>query len=378
MEYITQYFLVFIEGIISFFSPCVLPLIPIYVGYLSGTKIDKKKMLINTVCFVCGISTAFFILGISFTALSKYLFASKDIFIKIAGIIILLLGLFELGFLKIDKLEKTYKMKNKSNLKNINPLIAYVLGFTFSFAWTPCVGPTLSSVILLASTEKSAIIAVMYIIIYTLGYIIPFIILGIFTETFLKYLKEKRNIFAYVVKLSGIILICIGLYTIFKAPANTEKPNIEQEKPQVNAQQENILDFKLKALDGKEYTLSQFKGKKVFINFFATWCPPCKGEMPHIQTIYEENSKNAGDIIVITIANPRGSDASINKIREYINENKYTFPVLLDETGDVFRKYDIASFPTTYIINEKGEIENKIVGGMTLIKMRSLLKWSSR
>ena len=158
---------VFIQGLLSFFSPCVLPLVPLYVGYLAGgaRTVDEKgniryprgKVLINTLFFVVGVSFAFFVLGLGFTAAGRFFSGNQTLFARISGIIMILFGVYQFGFFgKAAALETEHRLPFRLDKWAMNPLVALVLGFTFSFAWTPCVGPTLGSVLLMASSAASA------------------------------------------------------------------------------------------------------------------------------------------------------------------------------------------------------------------------------
>lgn len=215
--------LVFLEGFLSFFSPCVLPLIPVYVSYLAGNGkkfnlngtfiYERKIVLLNTLFFILGISSVFFLLGFSFSTLGTFFNKNKVLFSRIGGIIIIIMGLVQLDLIKLNflKMEKRIHL-DLTNIK-MNPITAYVMGFTFSFAWTPCVGPALSSVLILASNANNIFSGNALVLIYTLGFIIPFLILGMFTTEALNFFKEKRNIVKYTIKAGGIILIVIGIMT---------------------------------------------------------------------------------------------------------------------------------------------------------------------
>lgn len=216
--------LIFMEGFLSFFSPCVLPLIPVYISYLAGNGkrisndgtiiYERRKVLFNTLFFVLGISSVFFLLGLSFSALGSFFNKNRSLLSKIGGIIIIIMGLVQLDIIKLNflKIEKRIHL-NIDSLK-MNPLLAYIMGFTFSFAWTPCVGPALSSVLILASNSASAFMGSLLVLVYTLGFIIPFIFLGFFTAETLNFFKAKRNLVKYAIKLGGIILIIIGIMTL--------------------------------------------------------------------------------------------------------------------------------------------------------------------
>lgn len=215
--------LVFLEGFLSFFSPCVLPLIPVYISYLAGggKKIgsdgtilyERRIVLFNTIFFVLGISSVFFLLGLSFSALGTFFNQNKVLFSRIGGIIIIIMGLVQLDLIKFNFLKMEKRFHLELDKGKMNPIIAFVMGFTFSFAWTPCVGPALSSVLILASNASNIFSGNFLVLIYTLGFIIPFIILGIFTTETLNFFKEKRNIVKYTIKAGGIILVIIGIMT---------------------------------------------------------------------------------------------------------------------------------------------------------------------
>lgn len=217
------FLLIFLEGFLSFFSPCVLPLIPVYISYLAGKgkKVsvegtivyERKKVLLNTLFFVGGISSVFFLLGLSFSALGTFFNQNKVIFSKIGGVLIIIMGLVQLDLIHINFLKMEKRIHLELDAEKINPIVAYVMGFTFSFAWTPCVGPALSSVLIAASNASNAFAGNMMVLIYSLGFIIPFIILGMFTSEALNFFKEKRNLVKYTIKAGGLILIIIGIMT---------------------------------------------------------------------------------------------------------------------------------------------------------------------
>lgn len=128
------------------------------------------------------------------------------------------------------------------------------------------------------------------------------------------------------------------------------------------------IDFKLKDLDGKELSLSDLKGKKVFLNFWATWCPPCKAEMPEIEKLYQETKDSNLVIVAVEIGEP------LDTVKPFIDKNKYNFKVLLDPDQSVATKYNITSIPTSYFIDVDGNIVSKIVGGMNIDQMKANIK----
>ena len=181
-----NFFIVFIEGILSIFSPCILPILPIYLSMLSNSSVQDMResnfrnsvLLKNTIFFTLGISSTFFILGSSIKALSTFLNANRNIIMIIGGLLIIIMGLFYLGIIKSQLLSREKRFNVKS--KNMSPVSAFVLGFTFSFGWTPCIGPILASVLVMASSSDSVLGANLLILVYTIGFILPFIIAALF------------------------------------------------------------------------------------------------------------------------------------------------------------------------------------------------------
>jgi peroxiredoxin len=129
-------------------------------------------------------------------------------------------------------------------------------------------------------------------------------------------------------------------------------------------------DFTLQTVNGKSYKLSDFRGKKVLLNFFATWCPPCKGEMPHMEEFYKENKDNG--VVVIAVDLTTG-ETDPNNIPKFIKNYGLTFPVLLDKQGDIGDIYQAFSIPTSYFINANGIIQDKMVGAMDKETMENLM-----
>lgn len=396
-----NFILVFLGGIFSFFSPCIIPLLPVYMSYLSGNtavtdengslSYNQKKVFIHTIFFILGISAAFFILGLSFSKLGGFFNSNRVLFTRISGVLILFLGLFQIGLLKNNFMEREHRIGFDS--KEINPLIAFIIGFTFSFAWTPCIGPVLSTVLIMASGAKTAFMGNMLILVYTLGFVIPFLLLGVFTTKILNFLKAKKSFLKYSIKISGAILIIIGIMTLSgfnlnilaagQQPQNANADYIAKaEEPAKEAKEEKLpaYDFELKDQYGNTHKLSDYKGKVVFLNFWATWCPPCREEMPHIEEIYKEYGYNKNDVIILgaaspaTAENPSPQDESEEKIKAFLTKNNYTFPVVFDIKGEIFRNYYINAFPTTFMIDREGNIMGYVAGGLSKENMKKIIE----
>lgn len=386
---------VFLQGALSFFSPCVLPLVPLYVSYLAGgaavvdengvRRYPRGRIFFNTLFFVAGISFAFFLLGLGLSALGTFFHDYQVWFARASGVIILLFGLYQLGLgRRTMLLEQEHRLPFRLDKLAMNPAVALVMGFTFSFAWTPCVGPTLSSVLLMASSGSSAAAGFLLIGVYTLGFVLPFLAVGLFTGTVLDFFKAHQNVVRYTVKLGAVLLIVMGILTLTGATGTIsadlaavsgttqEEPAAEQEDT-TGAQEESgeipvvpAPDFTLTDQYGETHTLSDYQGQTVFLNFWATWCGPCKMEMPDIQALYEDWDENAGDLVVLGVAGPNiGQEGSAEDIAAFLEENGYTYPVVMDDTGALFYQYGISAYPTTFMIDPEGNVFGYVQGAVS-------------
>lgn len=441
---------VLIQGLLSFFSPCVLPLVPLYVGYLAGgaktvddqgnIRYPRGRVLVNTIFFVVGVSFAFFLLGFGFTALGTFFTRNQTWFARISGIIMILFGLYQFGlFGRSRALENEHRLPFRLDRWAMNPLVALVLGFTFSFAWTPCVGPTLASVLLMASSSATSGRGFLLVSVYTLGFVLPFLAVGLFTGAVLDFFRRKRNVVRYTVKIGAVLLILMGIMTLTgfmngitgylssispggtaavqeetsgdsvpeedsdEAPVDAETQDAAattsaeesaaaesaaaesadaEESSEADAGQDVIpaMDFTLTDQYGETHTFSDYKGKTVFLNFWATWCPPCKSEMPDIQALYEKYGENEGDLIVLGVANPKtdempnNQDGTVEEVTDYLEENGLTFPVVMDTTGELFYWYGISAFPTTFMIDANGNVYGYVSGALTADMMESIVQ----
>lgn len=407
---------VFLEGILSFFSPCVLPLVPLYMGYLSGGTLktnedgsieyDRKKVIINTLFFVVGIGMAFFLLGLGISAAGRFFKGNQLLFARIGGIIVVLFGLYQLGFMGESRiLNKQIRLPVQFEKMTMSPITALIMGFVISFAWSPCIGPVLSSVLIMAATSGSGLSGFTLIGVYTLGYAIPFILVGFFTTTLLSFLKKHRNVLRYSVKVGGALLVVMGILmftgkmnsiTNYLSTATNVFDSEEVSSEVVSDSEEEIVadpevveevapdseaavdeadtpdpipapDFTLVDQYGETHSLSDYKGQIIFLNFWATWCPPCREELPYIEELYREYQEAGDDSVAfVGVTFPGlGSEKDVEGVKAFLTENDYTFPVLMNESADLAESYYITAFPTTFIIDADGNVLGYIPGGMT-------------
>ena len=266
----------FAEGLLSFFSPCVLPLIPLYISYLTrdaqitdedgNITYDRSKTLSLTLGFVLGISTVFFLAGLGSRLLNAF-FVRYTVFFQIAGgIILILFGLVSAGIINISFLSNTTGRRIDVT-KKFTFSRAYMTGFLFSFVWSPCVGPLLAQAMMVAA-QSDGLLGWIYILAYTLGFILIFLIAGIFTQSVLSFLKKSRPIARYTAIIASIVLIVMGGYMLYQGAqsisalqnSNQSPTDVIDDYPSEVPPQEltdiEKFDFTLQDKNGKNYKLS--------------------------------------------------------------------------------------------------------------------------
>jgi len=214
MPFIVSY----IAGLLSFLSPCVLPLVPIYFFYITGisareikekslTSKERIKIFVNSILFIAGFASVFILIGAASAHLIGNIFAYKWVNILMA-VIIIIFGINVAGFIKFNFLQ----YEKRLNLQNAG---AFLLGFSFAFGWTPCIGPIFGTIIGMAATEPTKSISMM--VLYTLGLATPFILMALFTVWSMKLIEKMKNYMWIIEKVSGFLLIGVGVYILYKA-----------------------------------------------------------------------------------------------------------------------------------------------------------------
>ncbi len=470
---------VFLQGLFSFFSPCVLPLLPLYIGYLSGgtgvrgedgrMHYQRGKVMVHTACFVVGISFAFFLLGLGFSAIGTFFRSKQMVFARVGGILVMLFGLYQLGvFGALRVLGTERRLSLPMDKLAMSPVTALLMGFTFSFAWTPCVGPALTSVLLMAASAQTRTMGFAMIGVYTLGFVLPFLAVGLFTTSLLDFFKKHNRVVRYTVKLGGVLMVVMGLL-MFTGKMNAVTGYLSQvgggaavERQAAEDAEENeagveseaaddtgseganeagsevpdeagnetvdeagsegadeaggeatdeasseatneagseaageeseaaagteaseasqpriaALEFELNDQNGTVHTLADYEGKMIFLNFWGTWCPPCRAELPDIQKLYEAYGENSGEeLVVLGVAAPlMGQEKSEEDIVAFLEEHELTYPVLMDTDWSLFNGYGIYSFPTTLMIDPEGNIYGYVSGQLSYDVMEDIVR----
>jgi len=212
-----SFLLAFWGGIISFFSPCILPLIPVYLSYISGVSVSelvesRKAVLIKVLIFVLGFSVFFSLLGGSASLLGSWLLIYRELLNRVGGVILIIFGVSFLGILKFPFLYKETRITLRTTGGYLG---AFLLGFVFALGWTPCVTPILSSIFLYATREESVYRGMLLLFFYALGIGLPFVLVAIFIDSFLRNTARIKKVLPYVSFISGVFLIGMGLLMLF-------------------------------------------------------------------------------------------------------------------------------------------------------------------
>lgn len=214
----------FLAGLLSFASPCVLPLVPPYLAYIGGVSVDqlraadgkdsggggvRGRVMLAALFFVAGFSTVFVALGAAASRIGQALTAYLGLFGYVAGALIILMGLHFLGVLRIPFIERTARLGQSR--QPAGPVGAYVIGLAFGFGWSPCVGPVLTAILLLAGAQDTSGEGARLLLIYSLGIGVPFLLAAGFASTFMRAMARMRGRLALVEKAMGAFLVVAGV-----------------------------------------------------------------------------------------------------------------------------------------------------------------------
>src|SRR6266487_3780217 len=212
----------FMAGLVSFLSPCVLPLVPGYVSLISGVGVEElktqeasllRKVMLNSLAFILGFSIVFVTLGAISTEVGQLAAQYKAVLARVAGVLIVVFGLHLTGIMRIKAL---YADKRLHSVKGgSTPWGAFVIGFAFAFGWTPCVGPILSVILGFAAAQDAVSKGIVLLTIYSLGLAVPFLLTSLLMERFLKFYGHFRSFMHVIEVASGALLIALGLLLVF-------------------------------------------------------------------------------------------------------------------------------------------------------------------
>lgn len=371
----------FAAGILSFLSPCVLPLVPGYISLMSGVSIDNLKegskagarraVMLNSLAFNAGLSVIFLALGTTAGWIGAAVI--NNIWVRIiGGVVIIAFGLQLIGLLKIGALYKD--TRQFSNEKPRGMLGSLTLGIAFAAGWTPCIGPILGGIIGLAATSggwKSGLILSSF---YSAGLAVPFLLTGLGINQFLGFYSKFRRHLHKVEVTSGVVLILVGLLVasgqstlLASSWAARWLPNAEgwlgvklsTKAPATAPVKANLVpapDVEFQTLGGRAFRLSELKGHVVLLNFWATYCIPCREEIPALNSLQHDLEASGLKIVGATF------DDSADGVNAYQKAvRKFEYEVLIGGS-EAKAKFTPGVLPTTILIDREGRIRDTIIG----------------
>lgn len=372
----------FAAGILSFLSPCVLPLVPGYISLMSGVSIDNLKegvssrraVIINSLAFNAGLSVIFLVLGTTAGLVGAAITSNPWVRI-IGGLVIIAFGLQLIGLLKISALYKDTRFFSSDKPRGV--LGSAALGMAFAAGWTPCIGPILGGIIGLAATSGGWRSGLVLSAFYSAGLAVPFLLTGLGINQFLGFYKNFRRHLHKVEVVSGVVLIAVGLLVM---SGNSTKlassrfmaliPNAEgllnrwfkTESPpakttaSTNTNFEMVPDVEFQTLAGKPFRLKELQGQVVLLNFWATYCIPCREEIPALNALQHELQPQGLRIVGASL------DDNADGVNAYQQDvAKFEYEVLIGGS-DAKVKFQQSVLPTTYLIDRQGRIRQKIIG----------------
>ncbi len=374
----------FLAGILSFLSPCVLPLVPGYISLMSGVSIDNLKeggssantrgaVIINSLAFNAGLSIIFLSLGATAGLVGTAILSNS--WVRIAGgLIIIAFGLQLIGLLKIATLYKDTRFF--SDDKRRGPLGSLTLGLAFAAGWTPCIGPILGGIIGLAATSGGWRSGLLLSAFYSAGLAVPFMLTGLGINQFLSFYSKFRRHLHKVEVVSGVILIAVGLlvasgYSTLLASSQLAAilPNAESwikvnpagvpvgnPGPVIPRNYEAMPQVQFQTLEGKSFRVDELRGNVVLLNFWATWCIPCRDEIPILNAMQQELAAKGLKIVGASL-----EDTSEGILEYQKDVAKFEYAVVTGGS-DAQSKFGGTPLPTTYLIDREGRIRQKIIG----------------
>jgi len=384
----------FIQGLLSFFTPCVLPLIPIYLSFLSGLSFDQlqteqsfgtrlKKVFGNTLLFVLGFSIVFIALGLGATTMGKFLNTyQREIAFGAAAVILVLamhfIGAFQIKFLNY---EKRFDMGGGG--KKMGPFSSLLFGLAFAFGWTPCIGPILASVLLIAASQPGY--GAFLLATYAAGLAIPFLLTALFLNAFMGLFNKMKQHMETVEMTIGAILVIAASYLLFNPfqiplwiplvattvamgvvitlklgakipvrwPALIVAVAMLGAGGVIFAQEAgapaaaSLDQLAWTDAEGNPADLSAYDDQVILLNFFASWCGPCKEELPHLAKIWNEHQDEGFVIIGINMDDERADGAA------FVKEMNVPYPVVYGKLSDLSTFGLRAALPNNAIVGTK-------------------------
>lgn len=385
----------FAGGLLSFLSPCVLPLVPGYISLMSGVSIDhlkaegvsgsRRAVIANSLAFNAGLSVIFLTLGGAAGLLGAAII--NNVWVRVVGgLVIIVFGLHLIGLLKIKYLYKD--TRQFSNEKPRGMLGSLTLGIAFAAGWTPCIGPILGGIIGLAATSGGWKGGLLLSAFYSAGLSVPFLLTGLGINQFLSFYSKFRQHLHKVEVVSGVVLILIGVLVMsnrvtllassrlagwlpdWESRLKLKGSDQPPQTPATGQKFPTAPDVQFTKLDGSALRLSDLHGRVVLLNFWATWCIPCRSEMPEFNQMQHDFEARGLSIVGASIS-PLDTPDVISSFQHDVKQS-YTIVRGGEEIGNQFSNGP--GLPVTHILDREGRIRQTFFGPQTREVFESVIK----
>ncbi|MGH8010163.1 MAG: cytochrome c biogenesis protein CcdA, partial [Candidatus Binatia bacterium] len=358
---------------------------PGYLTFITGMTFEeltgqqrRSGMMVGTLLkslpFVLGFSLVFIALGASASAAGAVLRANLGLLKQVAGVGIVILGLHLAGFLPIPALLREKRLSGEPAEPGIGR--AFVAGLLFAFGWTPCVGPILAGILALAATAETLNRGVLLLAAYSLGLGIPFLLSAVFLSGFLSLFKGVKGYLRQVEVASGVLLMVVGVLIFtdkmgwlsarltFLNPeellvTEVESPPAEPGAAEAQAEPQSIYgdyNFTLTTIDGGQVRLSDYHGKVVLVNFWATWCGPCQVETPALVRIYNTYKDRGFTVIGVALQSEEEG------VEKFVKKFRIPYAVGRDPESEIGLQYQIFALPSSFLFSPEGEVKRAFTG----------------
>ncbi len=374
-----------LAGFLSFASPCVLPIVPGYLTFITGMSFEELTdhhgrshlvlgALMKSLPFILGFSLVFIALGASASAVGAVLRAHLGVMKTVAGLGIVILGLHVAGLVRIPVLLQEKRLNGEPAVPGVGR--AFVAGILFAFGWTPCVGPILAGILGMAATAETLNRGVVLLAAYSLGLGIPFILSAAFLNGFLSLFKGVKGYLRQVEIASGLLLVLVGglIFTdklswissrltflnpeellVNEANSPAAPPRLA-EAGEKSSSPYGDFDFSLTSIDGEALKLSDYQGKIVLVNFWATWCGPCVVETPSLVRMYNKYKDKGFAVIGVAMQSEE------NGVKEFIKRYRVPYAVGRDATSEIGLRYQVFALPMSFLFSPEGKVKRAFTG----------------
>lgn len=400
-------FAAFTSGLISFFAPCVIPLLPAYIGYVTGVSLKelkqadghrryRRQLFISSLVYVIGFSLVFVILGTAAASLGLWLRRYTQWIQIIGGLVVMFFALNFLGIVKLRITQTEHRFKMPQWLDQLGYVRAFVVGVVFATAWTPCVGPVLGAILTLAATSATALSGATLLFVYSLGISIPFLIVSVFLTQAPTYLKRINRYVGHVDKAAGTLLLVLG-FLLFNNHLKLISPVLTYDRlngfffswetrlryyfqdmsqpavrslsgsdaPNPSPDTSNLVvliedEFvigepapvvEITDFDGQVIDISQQYGQKpIVLDFWAAWCKYCLLEMPELETISQEYGN---DLLIIGV---HRSETEYKRVAEQLAQDANVSYTLVQDDGSLYQATGGIGMPVAVFIDSDGVV----------------------